>query len=167
MIPRSLVAGLAAMVLASGASAAPRPWKADDPPPSVNGITLGDPEQKALDKLGAPEEVNSTQEGEVLEYGTRGLEVTAADNKVIAIRLRAPEAGSLDGIKVGDIARAVVLKWGMPQGGEGVVARFGTPKWTIAVKLADKEPTIVDLTLASSRARPVPDSSKLNIFQTH
>jgi hypothetical protein len=153
-------------VAAAPAAAPPRPWKAGDKPPAVAGISLGDTEQHALDVLGVPDEVVPNAEGEALQYAARGLEITATKKDgVVAIHLLKPEAGSIDGIRIGDIARAVILKWGMPSGGQGRIAEFGPPAWTIVVHLADKESTITDLTLAYGKAKPV-DSSKLNVFQT-
>jgi len=149
------------------AIAEPHLWKPGDAPPVVNGLKLGDSEQRALDLLGVPDEVNPTTNGELLEYRTKGIEVTATTKEgVTAIRLLSPEAGTIDGIRVGDIARNVVLRWGAPQMGTGRVAHFGTRDWIISVHLADKESTIVDLTLALNRASPAPDSSTLNVFQT-
>ena len=158
---------LGASLAAASAGAAPRPWQASDKPPVVAGIKLGDSEQHALDVLGAPEEVAPNADSEVLQYPDKGLEVTATKKDgVIAIKLLTPEAGEIDGVKVGDIARTVILKWGMPSGGQGRIALFGPPIWTIAVHLADKDPTILDMTLAYRRANPGNDSSKLNVFQT-
>jgi hypothetical protein len=149
------------------ATAAPRPWQAGDKPPAVAGVLLGDTEQHALDVLGAPDEVTPNADGEVLQYLAKGLEVAATKKDgVVAIHLLKPEAGSVDGIKVGDIARNVLLKWGAPAGGRDRIAEFGTSRWTISVRLSDKEPTIIDLTLAYNRAKPVLDLSKLNVFQT-
>jgi hypothetical protein len=168
VIGRALAGGLtAALLFASGALAFVEfPWKADDKPPAVNGLMLGDSEQRALDLLGPPDEVSATTDGELLEYRAKGLEVTATREGVTAIRLRAPEAGSVDGIKVGDIARSIVMKWGMPQSGEGRLAHYGTGRWIIAVRLADKAPTIVEMTVALNRGKPPAESSKLNAFQT-
>jgi hypothetical protein len=146
--------------------AEPRPWKTGDEPPAINGVKLGDTEQRALDLLGVPDEVNSTSSGELLEYTTKGLEVTATKDGVIAIRLLSPGAGSIDGIKVGDIARTVMLKWGAPQGGSGRIAQFGPGPWVIVVHLADRDPTIVNLTLALNHGNTSLDAPKLNAFQT-
>jgi hypothetical protein len=153
-------------LIAAPVVAAPRPWKTGDEPPTVNGVKLGDTEQRALDLLGVPDEVNPTSNGELLEYTTKGLEVTATKDGVTAIRLLSRDAGSIDGIRVGDIARAVVLKWGAPQGGSGVEAQFGPGPWVIVVRLAAQDPTIVDLTLALNHVDPALDASKLNTFQT-
>lgn len=162
-----LASGIGAMLLAAApAPQKPVPWKAGDAPPTVDGVKLGDTEQRALDLLGVPDEVNSTTTGELLEYRTRGLEVTCTKDGVIAMRLLKPEAGSIDGISVGDTARAVILKWGAPTGGTDRTAEFGTPAWIIAVHLADRWPGIMDITLASRKANPAIDSSKLNVFQT-
>ncbi len=158
---------LSALLAAGSAVAAPRPWQASDKPPEVAGIKLGDSEQHALDVLGAPDDVTPNADGEVLQYVAKGLEVAATKKDgVVAIHLLKPEAGSIDGIKVGDIARNVLLKWGAPSGGRDRIAEFGTPRWAIAVRLSNKEPTIIDLTLSYRNANPAIDSSKLNVFQT-
>jgi hypothetical protein len=162
-----LAGGIGSMLLAAAPMVSkPIPWKAGDVAPNVNGVKLGDTEQRALDLLGVPDEVNSTSDGELLEYTTKGLEVTCTKDGVIAIRLLAPGAGSIDGIKVGDIARDVMLKWGAPQGGAGRIAQFGPGPWVIVVHLADKDPTIVDLTLALNHGNTSLDAPKLNAFQT-
>jgi hypothetical protein len=157
---------LGALLTAASAGAAPRPWQASDKPPEVAGIKLGDTEQHALDVLGAPDEVTPNADGEVLQYITKGLEVAATKKDgVVAIHLLKPEAGSMDGIKVGDIARNVLLKWGAPSGGRDRTADFVTSRWTISVRLSNKEPTIIDLTLSYNSAKPATDASKLNVFQ--
>ena len=147
------------------AFADPFPWGPKDEPPVVAGIRLGDSEQHALDVLGAPDDVNTSALGDMLEYNTRGLEVTASKEGVLAIRLFKPEAGAIGELKVGDMARDVITKWGVPQGGEDRVARFGAGEWVILVRLADKEPTVSELILASIRAQPRPQDSQLNVFQ--
>lgn len=164
----ALIAILLSVVALPAAAKVEFPWGGNDAPPAVNGITLGDPEQKALDQLGVPEDIITTKDGdEVLEYGAKGLEVTASASKVVAIRLKAPEAGSIDGIKVGDIARAVILNWGLPSGGEGAVARFGTLKWTISVRTAEKEATIIELSLGLNRATLPSEKALTNVWQVH
>jgi len=52
-------------------------------------------------------------------------------------------------------------------GGEGRLALFGTDNWIVTVRLADKEPAIVEMTLADKHAKPVQptDSGQLNVFQ--
>jgi hypothetical protein len=160
------LSGVLLLAIAS-ATAAPQPWKAGDKPPAVAGVSLGDTEQRALDVLGAPDEVTPNADGEVLQYLAKGLEFAATKKDgVVAIHLLKPEAGAIDGIKVGDIARNVLLKWGAPTGGRDRTAEFGTPGWTISVRLSSKEPTILDLTLAYRKANPVIDSTRLNVFQT-
>ena len=157
----------AAFVAIAPAAAEPRPWKASDKPPEVAGIKLGDSEQHALDVLGAPDEVTPNADSEVLQYVAKGLEVAATKKDgVVAIHLLKPDAGSVDGIKVGDIARNVLLKWGAPSGGRDRTAEFITSRWTISVRLSNKEPTIIDLTLAYNSAKPPTDSSKVNVFRT-
>jgi hypothetical protein len=154
------------LLAATSATAAPRPWKSGDKPPAVAGVSLGDTEQHALDVLGAPDEVTPNSDSEVLQYLAKGLEIAATKKDgVVAIHLLKPEAGTVDGIKVGDIARNVLMKWGAPTGGRDRTAEFGPPGWTISVRLSSKEPTIIDLTLAYRNANPVTDSSRLNVFQ--
>jgi hypothetical protein len=154
----------AALIQAGSAASAEFPWKARDKPPMVAGITLGESEQHALDVLGPPDDSRETPAGDVLDYTAKGLEITAAKDGVRAIRVLKPEAGPIGGLKVGDIARDVILKWGAPQGGDGRIARFGAGDWVILVRLADKESLIAEITLASSRALPAPT---FNVFQTH
>ncbi len=155
------------LLVTAPANAAPRPWTTGDKPPAVAGVSLGDTEQHALDVLGAPDEVTPNADGEVLQYIAKGLEIAATKKDgVVAIHLIKPEAGSMDGIKVGDIARSVLLKWGAPAGGRDRTAEFGTSRWTISVRLSNKEPTIIDLTLAYNNAKPATDAPNLNVFQT-
>ena len=163
-----LILAWAALLIATSASANPFPWKAGDKPPVVAGIKLGDTEQHALDVLGPPDDVNASAMGELLEYGAKGLELTATKTGgVVAIRMFKAESGAIGEIKVGDIARDVILKWGAPQGGEGRVAQYGTDNWIVIVHLADKSPEIVELTLADKHARPVQSNpDQLNTFKT-
>jgi hypothetical protein len=61
----------------------------------------------------------------------------------------------------------VILKWGVPRGGEGRTAIFGNGEWTISVTLHEKYSTVVELTLASAGApKPPPPQSDLNVFKT-
>lgn len=162
-----LVAGLA-LLAATSAVAKPFPWGAKDKAPSVAGITLGDTEQHALDVLGPPDDVNVSAMGELLDYGAKGLQLTATKaNGIVAIRMFSAQAGAIGELKVGDSARDVILKWGAPLGGQGRVAQYGTDNWIVIVHLADKSPDIVEMTLADKHARPVqPDSGPLNVFKT-
>jgi hypothetical protein len=156
-----------ALLAATPAAAKPFPWGPRDKPPAVAGISLRDSEQHALDVLGPPDEATQTAAGEVLEYAARGLEVTATPQGVSAIRLRTPDAGEIGGIRVGNPARDVILKWGVPRGGEGRTAIFGNGEWTISVTLHEKYSTVVELTLASAGApKPPPQQSDLNVFKT-
>jgi hypothetical protein len=161
------VAGLV-LLAATAAAAKPFPWGAHDKPPSIAGLTIGDTEQHALDVLGPPDDVTTGAMGELLEYPAKGLELTVAKNGIVAIKLSTPEAGAIGELRVGDIARDVIVKWGAPENGQGRLAQYGTDDWMVIVRLADKEAKIVDMTLADKRARPVPppDSGNLNVFKT-
>ncbi len=163
----AIVAGLA-LLAATAVAAKPFPWGPKDKPPSIAGVTIGDTEQHALDVLGPPDESNTGAMGELLEYPAKGLELTVAKNSVVAIKLSTPEAGAIGELKVGDIARDVILKWGAPENGQGRLAQYGTDTWMVIVRLADKEAKVVDMTLADKRARPVlpPDTGNLNVFKT-
>ena len=157
-----------ALLIVTAAAAGPFPWGARDKPPAVAGVALGDSEQHALDILGPPDDVNSSAMGELLEYGAKGIELTATKARgIVAIRLFNAQADAIGELKVGDTARDVILKWGAPMGGEGRIAQFGTDNWLVIVRLADKEPLIVEMTLADKHATPVPppDSGQLNVFQ--
>lgn len=157
-----------ALLIVTAAAAGPFPWGARDKPPAVAGVALGDSEQHALDILGPPDDVNSSAMGELLEYGAKGIELTATKSRgIVAIRLFNAQADPIGELKVGDTARDVILKWGAPPGGEGRIAQFGTDNWLVIVRLADKEPLIVEMTLADKHATPVPptDSGQLNVFQ--
>jgi hypothetical protein len=165
---RGFLVGGFALVVATAAAAKPFPWGARDKPPAVAGVTLGDTEQHALDVLGPPDDVNASAMGELLEYGARGLELTATKaNGIVAIRLLNAQAGAIGELKVGDSARDVILKWGAPLGGMERVAQYGTDNWIVIVHLADKSPDIVEMTLADKHARPVQtDTGQLNVFKT-
>jgi hypothetical protein len=163
----AIVAGLA-LLAATAVAAKPFPWGAHDKPPSIAGVTIGDTEQHALDVLGPPDDVNTGAMGELMEYPAKGLELTVAKNSVVAIKLSTPEAGAIGELKVGDIARDVIVKWGAPENGQGRLAQYGTDTWMVIVRLADKEAKVVEMTLADKRARPVPppDTGQLNVFKT-
>ncbi|HTT98487.1 MAG TPA: hypothetical protein VMF58_10585 [Rhizomicrobium sp.] len=165
---RGLIAAGGALLVATAAAANPFPWKAGDKPPAIAGVKLGDTEQHALDVLGAPDDVNASPMGELLEYPAKGLELTATKaGGVVAIRLFKAEAGAIGELKVGDTARDVILKWGAPESGQGRLAQFSTNDWLVLVRLADKESTVVEMTLADKHARPLqPDPGPLNTFKT-
>lgn len=161
--------GGALLIVAAAAASKPFPWSARDAPPAVSGVKLGDSEQHALDALGPPDDVNASAMGELLRYDAKGLELTADKARgVVAIRLFNAQAGAIGELKVGDTARDVILKWGAPQGGLGRIARFGTDNWIVIVRLADKESTIVEMTLLDKHATPAQpaDSGQINVFQT-
>jgi hypothetical protein len=161
------VLAICLVLTATAATAKPFPWGARDKPPAVAGVSLGDTEQHALDVLGPPDDVTASAMGELLEYGAKGLELTAAQNKIVAIRMFKAETGAIGEVKIGDSARDVILKWGAPLGGQGRVAQFGTDNWIVIVHLADKSPLIVEMTLADKHARPVESSpNQLNVFKT-
>jgi hypothetical protein len=161
-------AGLAFFAMlgaASPAAAVDFPWSDRDKPPAVSGVQLGDTEQRALDLLGPPDDARQTSNGELLEYRAKGLELTAGDKGISAIRVLAPEAGEIGGVKVGDTATTVILKWGAPKGGEGRTAQFGAGDWLLLVKLGDSNSRVAEMTLARAGRTSQPKPA-LNIFQT-
>jgi hypothetical protein len=142
------------------------PWKAGDKPPAVAKIALGDTEQHARDVLGMPETARMGA-GNVLEYPARGLQViaTKADG-VSIIRMQMPTAGSIDGIKVGDDVKAVLAKWGPPHAGQDRTALYNAGVWTVAVRLADKNSKVVDISLAWNTTKwPNEDMSKAQAYR--
>ncbi|HVV65626.1 MAG TPA: hypothetical protein VHC42_09150 [Rhizomicrobium sp.] len=162
-----IVLCLSALVAFAGpAPAAPRPWRANDRPPAVAGLNLGDSEQQVISALGTPDSVAKTELGDQLDYRTRGLEVIVAKDGVCEIHLMSAAAGDIDGVKIGDSAQDVVLKWGAPKGGQGRTAIFGGRDWGIAVQLADKSPDIVDLALARDSLLAAKQAPQLNVFTT-
>jgi hypothetical protein len=151
---------------AATAESAPRLWQPNDRPPAVVGVRLGDSEQDVVKALGKPDAIAQTGLGDQLEYRTRGVEVIVAKDGVCEIRLLSAAAGDIDGVKIGDTAQDVVLKWGAPKGGQGRTAIFGGRDWGIAVQLADKSPDIVDLALARDSVLAAKQAPQLNVFTT-
>ncbi len=125
------------------------PWKAGDTPPMLAGLSLGDTEDHVRVVLGPPDNTGKMGDGNVLEYELKGLQVIATKADGISIiRLRKPEAGAIDGIKIGDDVTSVITKWGHPESGQDRVALFTAGTWTVEVRLEDNGPKVVDILLA-------------------
>ncbi|HTW33393.1 MAG TPA: hypothetical protein VMD53_02160 [Rhizomicrobium sp.] len=162
-----------AMLIAACAMEAPTaaegmfPWKAGDHPPSVAGIALGDSEQHVRQVLGEPTSTAKMGAANILEYQPSGLEITATKaDGVSIIRLRTPQAGAIDGIKIGDSVSTVIAKWGNPSDGHGRVALFNAGVWTVEVRLADDGPNVVDILLAWNTTKwPDLDASKAQAYR--
>lgn len=140
------------------ASAGTFPWKPGETPPTVAGLALGDTEQHAREVLGNPESVDKSGSATVLEYKKKGLQVLVTPEDGIAIiRLRSPEAGTIDGLQIGDRDLQVVGRWGPPDQTDGRTAFYNAGIWTITVRLADKAPQIADLMLGWNQKKdPIP-----------
>jgi hypothetical protein len=117
-VTRLRLAAIAALAVVAAASAkaasAPFPWKSGDPAPSIDGVSLGQTEAQARAVLGAPQTTSKMSADDVWDYAN-GLEIIAnAGDGVSIIRLRAPAAGQVGGVRVGDDAANVLAKWGDP-----------------------------------------------------
>jgi hypothetical protein len=124
------------------------PWKAGDNPPAVAGIALGDTAQHVREVLGKPGHVGKMGVADLFEYPRLGLQViSTTSDGVSIIRLRTPQAGEIDGIKVGDSADVVLSKWGTPSTGQDRTALFNAGVWTVSVKVAPTKPQIIDILL--------------------
>jgi hypothetical protein len=129
------LAGLALLVAgAAHAAGPPFPWKAGDPAPSIDGVTLGQTEPQALAILGAPAKTSKMSGDDVWDYAS-GLEVIAnTGDGVSIIRLLASGAGSVGGVKVGDDASAVLARWGNADTVNIPAALWNCGVWTLEVR---------------------------------
>lgn len=82
---------------------------------TVAGVRLGGDLNSAIAVLGEPERTTAIQGAEWLHYDWRGISVLAVPEKGITfIQLDRPEAGSIEGLRVGDPFADVYAKLGVP-----------------------------------------------------
>lgn len=125
-----------ALLTAGAAHAAgpPFPWKAGDPAPSIDGVSLGQTEAQARAVLGPPAKTSKMSGDDVWGYAN-GLEVIAnKGDGVSIIRLHAPGAGQVGGVRVGDAAGSVLAKWGNADVVNIPAAMWNCGVWTIEVR---------------------------------
>lgn len=141
------VAAVIATALPSFGATGAFPWRAGDNPPVIAGVTLGDTEDRARTLLGIPKSAAKMGNSDVLDYPT-GLQIIAnKEDGVSILRLRAPAAGSIDGIRIGDDMRKVLAKWGPPDAGQGNVSLYNAGVWTVEIKSGDNNRTVIDILL--------------------
>jgi hypothetical protein len=165
------LAGMLATLLLMGGpclAAGAFPWKAGDTAPMLAHVSLGDSEDHARQVLGPPESTSKMGAGDVLEYPAKGIEIVATkDDGVSIIRLRSPDAGAIDGIRIGDAVTDVMAKWGSPSGGQGRVALYDAGTWTVEVRLEENGSKVIDILLAWNQTKwgPPPPDSKTQVFR--
>jgi hypothetical protein len=146
------LAGLALLIAgAAHAAGPPFPWKAGDPAPSIDGVTLGQTEPQALAILGAPAKTSKMSGDDVWDYAS-GLEVIAnTGDGVSIIRLLASGAGSVGGVKVGDDASAVLARWGNADTVNIPAALWNCGVWTLEVRATGG--TVTDIMLGWNQTK--------------
>lgn len=125
------------------------PWKEGDAPPVLLGLHLGDSKAKLDSVMGRAEGTQSLGEG-AEAYLYRGGKVGvgwASLDGVAMIDLRHPDAGALDGFRVGDSIESLVAKWGKPPQGEGNVGLWVFGWWAVVVRSDDQGQRITMITL--------------------
>lgn len=84
--------------------------------PRVAGVALGDSAAAVTRRLGSPDRRDRSMGLVFWEYASRGLSVWWDGDRAVmrAIVLHKPQAGDVEGVRVGDAAAAVRIKWGEP-----------------------------------------------------
>jgi metalloendopeptidase OMA1, mitochondrial len=109
---------------------------AGNPPPTLVGLTLGASYNQVVAALGRPGNVRQTKSGGVLRYATPGVAVIYDREKgVVGIVLQDRDAGTIEGLRVGDAVSGAQSRWGKPaettQDGTMYFDRGG---WLVAVQ---------------------------------
>jgi predicted Zn-dependent protease len=113
-------------------------------------VALGERASDVRSALGAPDRIDSSEGRLVWRYDSRGVRV-AFDGKmsVIIVVLTRPEAGSVDGLRVGDAFARIGQVWGVPDEEENGVRFYERRNMILAVE--EMEGRIATLTVGVLR----------------
>jgi hypothetical protein len=106
--------------------------------PALAGFRIGEPMAEALKKIGSPskqERLGDSPEAPV-SYSNEatGISVIGGDTEGVGIILIVKrEAGSLDGIRVGDSRSTVKARWGQPAAGNELGGLWLSGQYVVAV----------------------------------
>ncbi len=121
--------------------------------PAVAGITLGMSPNDVRTALGAPELQQMSLGMRFSEYRARGITVIWRDDAagVHGIVLSKPDAGEVNGVRVGDPTRNISSKWGQPVRIRqlGRFLDFAGRGWTLSAEVANGR--AVEITLLAAR----------------
>jgi len=127
------------------------PWRAGDAPPVVAGIRLGEAREAVIARLGAPNNQNvpgGKPFGQEYFLNYDKLSALGMPNDGISvILLRTPQAGDIDGLRVGQTVSALVDRWGAPPDQDGVTGIYAAGTWAVVVKLDQARKHIASLQL--------------------
>jgi hypothetical protein len=109
--------------------------------PSIAGVGLGDTAPEVVRVIGRPDRESITLGIRFWDYKARALTVIWRDGEpgLQGLVARGPEAGRVQGVRVGDPADAARRTWGEPTRvrQEGRFVDFVRPDWVISVELAE------------------------------
>ena len=121
--------------------------------PAVAGITLGMSPDDVRGVLGAPELQQVSLGMRFSEYRARGITVIWREDAtgVHGIVLSKPDAGEVNGVRVGDPAGNISSKWGQPVRirQSGRFLDFAGRGWTLSAEVARGR--AVEITLLAAR----------------
>jgi hypothetical protein len=133
------------------------PWKADDAPPAVAGVHLGDPRARLDSILGVADSTASLAGGATaLTYGKPGLSVILSSGNLAAmVYLLRSDAGEIGGLRLGAAKEEVLAKWGDPSRVQDLTAYYTAGSWGIIVGLDPTGERVTQLGLGLlAKAKP-------------
>ena len=113
------------------------------------GVTLGSSPESVRSGLGAADSTTRRGEVTVSRFEPAGLSIVFSRSRgAVLIELRRPDAGEVDGIRVGEPLRCARARWGFPaERGEGHQV-FWNGEWGVGVELDRDGERIAGLSLA-------------------
>ena len=118
-----------------------------DPPPPFLNLTLGQSQSEIVKMLGAPDVADTLAAGTFsLAWLKRGVSVVVTEREGAAIiNATKREAGTLDGVRVGDTHAAVRAQWGEPTKEQGASWLYLLGRWVIAAEFHPQSDRLVRL----------------------
>jgi tetratricopeptide (TPR) repeat protein len=131
---------------------------------TVAGVRLGGDLNSAIAALGEPERTSEIAGAEWLHYDLRGISLLAVPEKGITfIQLDKPEAGSIEGLRVGDPFADVYAKLGVPVHVDGSwqVFKVGRREVRAALESIDGVSRIKHIATSDSRSDDPTDDTEV------
>ena len=117
-------------------------------PPAIAGVALGMSASDVLGALGRPDVTESDTLGPIWGYRERGmLLVVSAQEGVLAITLTKPNAGMINGVRVGDSLSVARARVGSISESEGDVLYFARGRWVLVLRYSGVVVTSVGIAL--------------------
>jgi hypothetical protein len=141
------------MSLLSLLSLMPSALSAQNARPAVAGVTLGMSAEAVRRAVGRPELEQVSLGMRFWEYRRRGITLIWREDVPVVhgVVVSSPEAGAVDGVRVGDPATELRVHWGPPARVrvDGRFHDFTRRTWTVSAEVADGR--VVEITLLAAR----------------